>query len=102
MSASKRLVLFAAAVILVIGCSKEETTTVQQAPPSDLIRSTLEYTIETGQLDSGLMEVHNQIEKMKESDPTKAAELSEALGELEKAKGPADVKAKAQAMLSKL
>lgn len=102
-----RFVPFATVVLmasLVLGCGPRETKkAVQQAPPQDQVRSTLQQVAETGVVDSGLMVVREQLEAMKSTDAAKAEGLLQDLDQLEgMANQPEQAKTKAQEMLGKL
>ena len=88
-----------------VGCGgrSTESVAVEETPAAVEIRSSLEYLAETGQVDSGVMSIEENIAKLQETDPAKATELSADLEKLKKsANNPAAVKSQAQAMLGKL
>ena len=89
-------------VATVLGCSGEDTTSVEVAAPNTQIQSALESAAETGQIDSGIMLVREQLELMQETDAAKADALLKDLDELESMTSTGKVKAKAKEMLSKL
>ena len=58
--------------------------------------------VESGVVDSGLMVVREELEKMQSTDAAKAQELLKDLDELESMSSPDQVRNKAKAMLGKL
>ncbi len=90
-------------VVAVVGC-QDGTTSKSVEPPSatDQIKPTLETVAESGVLDSGIMTVEEGLQEMKATDPAKAEELLKDLEELQGMQDPAQIKEKAQAMISKL
>lgn len=90
-------------VALSVGCtSGTESVPVPEPAATDAIKSGLNHLAETGEIDSGIMVLEENIEKLKESDPAKASELSTDLTKLKSAGSPAAVKSQASAMLQKL
>ncbi|MCA9211128.1 MAG: hypothetical protein R3C99_02000 [Pirellulaceae bacterium] len=91
------------AVALMSGCGRSTKSVRVEVPPAvEQIRMTLQPYADSGQLDSGVVALHDQIEALKADDPAKAATLESDLTELEGLKTPDKVKAKAQEMLGKL
>ncbi len=89
-------------VVAVIGCAESGPTPTQNAmPASDQAKSALQSVADTGQVDSGLVIVRDQLESMKATDSAKAEELLKDLDELEKLSGDA-AKKKATEMIGKL
>lgn len=90
-------------VALSVGCtSGTESVPVQEPAATDVIKSSLNHLAETGEIDSGIMVLEENIEKLKESDPAKGSELSADFAKLKSAGSPAAVKSQASAMLQKL
>lgn len=86
-----------------LGCGPSTpSTSVEVPPPTAMIKSTLEGYAASGELDSGIMILDEEIAKLKESDPTKAAELEADLAKLKSAGGKSAVKSQANAMIEKL
>jgi len=84
-----------------IGCSSGETTQ-RVAPPKDQSRAVLEAIAQSGIVDSGVMTVKEELEKLKATDPAKADALLNDLADLQKPGSPDRIKAKAKEMLAKL
>ncbi len=89
---------------LLFGCGPSVTTkSVKETTPQDQIKSALQQVANTGQVDSGLMVVREQLEAMKSTDEAKAQALLQDLDQLEAlANRPQQARAKAQEMLGKL
>jgi len=94
-------VMFLVVFVALIGCSGEKTTPVQQAAPTDQVKSALQNVADTGTIDSGLVTVRDQLEAMKATDAAKADALLKDLDELEGLSGDA-AKKKATEMIGKL
>ena len=87
-------------VSVVLGCgSGERVQSVE--PPKNQSKAVLESVAQTGTLDSGIMVVKEELEKMKATDAAKAEGLLNDLGQLEKMNNPAQIKAKAKEMAAK-
>jgi hypothetical protein len=84
-----------------IGCGGPGSVPVEQPDtgPAEAIKRDLQSTIDNGSLGSEMSSIEQNLEKL---DPAKAAELRKDLAELQKMSDPAQVKAKAQAMIGKL
>lgn len=90
-------------VTLLVGCGRSTKSERVEVPPTvEQIRASLQPYADSGQLDSGVVSLHDQIEALKADDPAKASTLESDLAELEGMKTPDKVKAKAQEMLGKL
>jgi len=90
-------------VVAILGCGGGETTIPVEEPAADTqVKSALESTAETGEIDSGIMLVRDQLERMKTTDAAKAEGLLKDLDELQSMTSPGQVKTKAKEMLSKL
>jgi hypothetical protein len=90
-------------MVALLGCGPQETTEKVEALSSQSqVKAALETLAETGQMDSGVMLIQEQLEAMKETDSAKATELLADLEALMPLKDPAEIKAKAQAMIDKL
>lgn len=87
--------------VALIGCKTEKSIPVQQAAPTDQVKSALQNVANTGEIDSGIMTVREQLEAMKATDATKAEALLKDLAELEKLSGD-PAKKKAEEMIGKL
>ena len=86
-----------------VGCGREKTQRVKPPAPKDEVRSALEYVVQTGQVDSGLITVREKLESMKATDAAKAESLLKDLDQLEKlGQQPEQAKTKAREMLQKL
>jgi hypothetical protein len=83
------------------GCGSSAPSTDVTPPGQEQIKPTLESVVETGTIDSGLMVVREELEKMQATDSAKADELLKDLDELETLSGDA-AKTKATEMLGKL
>lgn len=86
------------------GCGEEGVPVeVQEKPPTDEIRAVLQEISETGTVGSAGYTLREELEKLKETDPAKAEQLSQQLTELERLENnePA-VKAKAEEMAKSL
>lgn len=90
------------AAALLIGCGGEQPTAVAPNPAAAEIRMALTGVADTGQLDSGIVIVQAQIERLKEDDPGKASEIQPLYDELKEAKSPTDAKRLANEILGKL
>jgi hypothetical protein len=86
---------------LVLGCgSGEHVQSVE--PPKNQSKTILESVAQSGILDSGMMSVREELEKMKATDAAKAEGLLKDLDQLEKMNDAARIKAKAKEMAAKL
>ncbi|MHB8902164.1 MAG: hypothetical protein ACYC6Y_25685 [Thermoguttaceae bacterium] len=96
-------IMCALVFMTLIGCANnaDKSTPVQQAAPTDQIKSALQNVADTGTVDSGLMTVREQLETLKATDAAKAETLLADLAELEKLSDDA-AKKKAQDMIGKL
>lgn len=90
--------------VAVLGCGTARDTSEKVTPPSPTsqIKSTLESYAQSGQLDSGIMIVEEQAEKLKETDPAKAETVLKGVKELQAIKDPAKIKAKAKELADSL
>lgn len=99
---SNTLFKFSACLLLALiaGCGQEGVAVdAQEEPAVEEIKSTLLAISESGVVGSGGYSLQQQIERLQESDPAKAEELSKQVTELEQLDGqPAKVKAKAKAI----
>ena len=104
MSLARLLLLFA--VALIVGCGgSEKFETIRVTPPSsptDQARTVLDGVAQTGEVGSGVDELRQLFEQIKQSDPAKGDALLNDLSALESTKDPSAAKAKAQEMLGKL
>lgn len=90
-------------LVALLGCGPQETTQrVEEPSGQDQVKSALENVAESGQIDSGLMIVRDELEAMKATDAAKAEELLSDLDALQALTDPAQAKAKAQEMIDKL
>lgn len=91
------------ALTFCLGCGPStQSTSVEPPKPTDQIKSSLEYYAESGELDSGIIILDEEVAKLKESDPTLGAELEKDLAALKSSSGKSAVKKQANAMLEKL
>jgi hypothetical protein len=88
-------------VMCLTGCGGEEVISVEE-PGQEQIRPVLEQVVKTGQLDSGIMIVQEQLEAMKQDDPSKAERLLKQLDDLQSQTSPNEIKAAAQKILNEL
>jgi hypothetical protein len=86
---------------LTVGCGGPGSIPVEQPDntPAEAIKRDLQSTIANGSLGSEMYSIEQNLDKL---DAAKAAELRKDLAELQKTTDPAQVKAKAQAMIDKL
>jgi len=93
------------APLAILGCDSATTSTpstpVEEPGATSQITSGLQGVAETGEIDSGVMMVREQLEELKQTDAAKAEELLKDLDELESLSGEA-AKTKAKEMLEKL
>ena len=96
--------LAAAGTGLVAGCSQSgrQPVKVEVPPPTQQLRALLEAYAKSGELDSGVIAIREQIEALRKTDSAKADALDREIAKLESAKGAAAVKKQAEAMLGKL
>ena len=95
--------LLALFVLASLGCGGVDTPSVQvQAPGLEQVKPVLESVAQTGTMDSGMIIVREELEKLKQTDAAKAEGLLKGLAELEAARDPATIKAKAKALASQL
>lgn len=96
--------LFVASVAVSVGCGQRGRTPirVEVPPPVTQLRSLLETYAKTGELDSGVIAIREQIDVLRATDAAKADALAAELPKLESSKGAAAVKKQAEAMLGKL
>jgi hypothetical protein len=90
------------AVVMIFGCGPREEKQAVEPAGNEQIRPALEQVAESGVVDSGLMVVREELEKMQSTDAAKAQELLKDLEELESMSSPDQVRNKAKAMLGKL
>ncbi|MCY2978202.1 MAG: hypothetical protein NTU79_06000 [Planctomycetota bacterium] len=91
--------------LAVSGCGGGPVDEKIALPPSAIeesLRKTLEGFEKSGELGSGISGIEGSIDGIKSSDPAKAETLTKLLNELQGLKKPADIKAKAKEMISKL
>lgn len=88
-------------VAFLLGCSNEPAP-VTQTPGPPPVKAALEQIANTGEMGSGMMEVEQGLNELKKTDAAKADKLLKEYSELQLAKDPADVKAKAKAMADQL
>ncbi len=93
--------LFVLTFVTMIGCGGEQSTPVQEAAPTDQVKSALQNVAESGMIDSGIMTAREQLEGMKATDAAKAEGLLKDLDELEGLSAGA-AKKKATEMIGKL
>jgi hypothetical protein len=94
-----------AVAVAVIGCSGETAVKVQApAAPTGTAaaKAVLQEIAQSGQLGSGVMQLREGLEQLKQTDAAKGDALLADLKELEATSDPEQVKAKAQAMADKL
>ncbi|MEN6496665.1 MAG: hypothetical protein ABFD16_20440 [Thermoguttaceae bacterium] len=84
---------------VVLGCGGERVQSVE--PPKNQSKTVLESVAQTGILNSGIMVVKEELEKMKATDAAKAEGLLKDLDQLEKMNDAARIKAKAKEMAAK-
>jgi len=75
---------------------------VTPPPAAAQLRALLETYAKTGELDSGVVAVREQIDALRATDAAKADALAAELAKLEASRGAAAVKKQAEAMLEKL
>ncbi len=95
-------VLMLLVAVCLVGCGPAETT--QKVGPPDAqaeIKMALQSVADSGEIDSGLMMVGEQLESLKATDAAKAEELQKDLDELQGLSGDA-AKKKAAEMIGKL
>lgn len=89
----------------VSGCGRgpvDEKIAVPASAIQDKVRKELEGFEKSGQLGGELDGLKSDINAIKLSDPAKAETLTKLLNELQGLKKPAEIKAKAKEMISKL
>jgi hypothetical protein len=97
----------AAAFLLasVVGCgavTDDAPKTVTPPTSTEAIKAVLTDLAATGQMSSGVMTLETEIEKIRATDAAKADALKASYEELKAMNNPAQIKTKAQEMLSKL
>lgn len=99
-----RRVLSLAVVLCVGGCGRSgpEKVQVQVPPPAQQLRALLETYATSGQLDSGVVAIREQIDTLRATDAAKADELAADLAKFETLKAADAVKKQAESMLKKL
>jgi uncharacterized protein YycO len=92
------------AVAVVCGCEGPRGKAVKVTPPSHVenAKSALKDMVSSGQTGSQIMMVTESVQEIKKTDAAKGDALLKDLDELNKAKTPDEVKAKAKAMIDKL
>lgn len=101
---SKFVKLLTALLLCVaVGCGTS-TPSTEVVPPSttDAIKVGLQSAAEQGVVDSGLVSVREELEKLKATDAAKADDLLKDLAQLEKMSGADKIKSKAKDMIKKL
>ncbi|MCY7327353.1 MAG: hypothetical protein LH618_02255 [Saprospiraceae bacterium] len=91
--------------LAVSGCGSgpvDEKIAVPASAIEASLRKTLEGFEKSGELGSGISGLETDINGIKLSDPAKAETLTKLFNELQGLKKPADIKAKAKEMISKL
>lgn len=98
------MLLLAASAMLAAGCQKtgRPPIKVDVPPATQQLRALLEGYAKTGELDSGVVAIREQIEVLRKTDAAKAGALDQEIGKLESTKGAAAVKKQAEAMLGLL
>lgn len=98
--------LILAGVVAVLGClggNKGERVNAPEVSPKEAVKQKLESIVQTGQGGSAVGAIRKDLEKLRETDPAIAEELTkESSGLMMPGISPDDVKAKAKAMLQKL
>jgi len=100
--------LFVACVLVVAmasgGCGRRGPAPIRvEVPPAvTQLRALLEGYATSGELDSGIVAIREQIDVLRGTDAAKADALAAELPKLESSKGAAAVKKQAEAMLGKL
>lgn len=85
-----------------VGCGSDGAVAVTPNPAATEIRMALSGVAKSGQIDSGIVIVKDQIEKLKTDDAAKAAAIAPLYEELTKAKSPAEAKRLATQILEQL
>jgi hypothetical protein len=91
--------------VAMVGCEGEKAVKVQPsvAPTGTAAaKAVLQEIAQSGQLGSGVMQLREGLEQLKQTDAAKGDALLADLKELEATSDPEQVKAKAQAMADKL
>lgn len=88
------------AVVLLAGCGSGSVPVTPPAPPQ--AKAMLLEVAAQGQINSGIMAIREDLERMKATDPTKAQTLLRDLDQLERMNSPQQIKAKAKEMADKL
>lgn len=94
-------ILFVLGVVAIVGCGGTSSIPVKDQAAPDQVKMALQTVADTGEIDSGIMVVQEQLEVMKATDAAKADELLKDLEELQKLSGDA-AKTKATEMIGKL
>lgn len=94
-------ILFVLSVVAILGCGGGSSIPVDDQEAPDQVKQALQTVVDTGEIDSGLVVVQEQLEVMKATDAAKAEELLKDLEELMGLSGDA-AKTKAGEMLGKL
>lgn len=94
-----------AVVVALVGCTGDKPIPV--APPAAQsatasAKAVLDEVAQTGNRGSGMMQLRQDLEKLKQTDATRGTELLSDLDALEAASQPEAIKAKAKAMADKL
>lgn len=85
-----------------VGCGPGSTPVPENTtPPSELIRKDLQYIVDSGQVGSEMMTIQENITRISEEDPDKAAQLQKDYDQLEKA-GRGQARSIAKKMMEKL
>lgn len=85
---------------LLLGCGGASQSVTPAKPPD--LKGILERLAESGELDDVKESLSTQLEKLEETDPAKAKNLSADFEALRKAKTPAQLKEQAKKMAAKL
>jgi hypothetical protein len=95
--------LSALLLCVAVGCGTSTPSTEITPPPAtDAIKMGLQSAAEQGVVDSGLVSVREELEKLKATDAAKAEDLLKDLAQLEKMSGADKIKSKAKDMIKKL
>jgi hypothetical protein len=93
-------------MVVLLGCSEQTygpgVPVTKPSSPEDQIRPILENFAKTGQINSGVERVRDQLESLKTTNPAKAGPLLEDVKVLKSLSSPQEVQAKAKEILSKL
>jgi len=91
-----------AAVLAVVGCGGQKVQPSAAPPTAAAAKVVLQDVVQTGQLNSGMMQVREVVQQIKQTDAAKGDALLSELDALEKATDPETIKAKAKSLADKL